>query len=197
MSNESYETSLPETFDPATQEGTTFDVVPIGTYVAQIRDAEVFQPKTGDGHQIGLTWQITEGEYAGRYVWQRITFLHSNSQAMTIGRKQIKDLCDATGVSEQVTDVTVFKFIPCRIKVGIEKDKQGIYPDKNRVARILPLDAEAKSTPVQAKPTPVQAKPQTPNIKSEAKPATGNGPAKPWQKPKPSLSDEMSDEVPY
>src|SRR5271166_4032046 len=104
MSTENYETVLPETFDPATQEGTTFDVLPIGTYVAQMTDAAVFQPKTGDGYQIGLTWQITEGEYAGRYVWQRITFLHSNITATTIGRKQIKDLCDATGVSEQVTD---------------------------------------------------------------------------------------------
>ena len=50
----------------------------------------------------------------GRYVWQRITFLHSKTQAVTIGRKQFKDLCVATGISEQVTDVEVFKFIPCR-----------------------------------------------------------------------------------
>ena len=83
----------------------------------------------------------------GRYVWQNITFLHSKTQAVTIGRQQFKDLCVATGISEQVTDVEIFKYIPCRLKVGIEKDKQGVYPDKNRVSRILPLEPRIQRRP--------------------------------------------------
>ena len=89
-------------------------MVPVGTYVAQVTDACVAQPQSGDGYYVKLTWQITEGEHEGRYVWQNITFLHSNAQAVTIGRQQFKDLCVATGIDEQVTDVEVFKFIPCR-----------------------------------------------------------------------------------
>ena len=140
--NENYETLLPETFDPATQEGTT--IVPVGTYAAQITDACVAQPKSGDGYYIGLTWQITEGEHEGRCVWQRITFMHSNVQAVRIGRQQFKDLCVATGISEQVSDVEVFKFIPCSIRVGIEVDKQDLYRDKNKVSRILPLEQKPR-----------------------------------------------------
>ena len=135
----SEETALPEVFDPATQEGTSFDLIPIAIYVAQVIEACVVPAQTdkGPSHYIELTWQITEGEYENRFVWQRITFLHSNAQATMIGRKQFKDLCIATGISEQVADVEVFKFIPCEIKVGIEKDKQGCYPDKNKVSRRL------------------------------------------------------------
>jgi uncharacterized protein DUF669 len=191
---ENYETVLPELFDPETQEGSHFDVVPVGYYTAQVVDACVAQPKSGDGYYIGLSWQITEGEYENRYVFQRITFQHSNAQAVTIGRRQFKDLCVATGVSEQVSDVEVFKFKPCRLKVGIEKDKQGIYEDKNRVSRVLPLEApkndtskpEPKATP---KAAPAATQPAT------ASTATGNGSA-PWRKPKPTLADDLDDEIP-
>jgi hypothetical protein len=143
-------TTLPEAFNPEEQEGTSFDLLPVGEYVAQIIDASVSQRKTGDGYGINLMWQITEGEYENRYVWQRITFQHSSNQAQTIGRKQLKDLCDATGFNEPVSDADVFKFIPCRIRVGIEKDKNGIYPDKNKVARVLPLEPPPETQP--AKP---------------------------------------------
>ena len=171
--NENHETLLPETFDPATQEGTT--IVPVGTYTAQITDACVAQPKSGDGYYIALTWQITEGEHEKRCVWQRITFIHSKEQAVRIGRQQFKDLCVATGIDEQVSDVEVFKFIPCSIRVGIEIDKQGLYPDKNKVSRILPYEqkprgayaqpaktkaaptAAATATTTAAKPTPAAA----------------------------------------
>jgi hypothetical protein len=192
MSNESFETALPESFDPATHEGTTYDLLPIGTYAAQITDATVRQPQSGDGYYIALTWQITEGDHEGRYVWQNITFQHRKAQAENIGRKQFKDLCDATGISEQVNDVSVFKFIPCQVKLGIERDKQGVYPDKNRVSRILPLEDTPKPT---GKPEP-----KTATAKPESKPAaTGNGAAPPWRKPaaKPTPADDMSDEVPF
>jgi hypothetical protein len=193
MQPDDYETALPETFDPETQEGTTFNVVPIGTYVAQIADASVYQPKTGDGYQVALTWQITEGEHEGRYVWQRITFLHSKAQAVAIGRQQFKDLCIATGVSEQVTDVSVFKFIPCRIKVGIEVDKQGIYADKNRVSRVLPREEPPKTDQV-AKPRPPA--PASKAAQPAAKPTAGNSGA-PWRKPKPPLGEEIDDAIPH
>jgi hypothetical protein len=200
MSNENFETALPETFDPQVEEGTHFDVLPVGTYVAQVIDASVSQPKSGDGHQVSLTWQITEGEHEGRYVWQRITLVHSSVQATKIGRAQFKDLCVATGVSEQVTDVGVFKFTPCRIKVGIEQDKQGIYPDKNRVSRILPLEdpkAGSKNEPkVVAKPAAAtKLEPKAP----AASAAAGNGTAPPWRKSaKPtSPGDAIDDTVPY
>ena len=70
--------------------------MPVGEYVAQIVEASIQQPKSGDGYYLALTWKIAEGEFEGRQVWQRITYLHSNEQAQTIGRKTLKDLCVAT-----------------------------------------------------------------------------------------------------
>src|SRR5262249_45846638 len=98
------------------------------------------------------TWKIIEGDYEGRQVWQRITYQHSSKQAQTIGRKTLKDLCEATGVAEQVDDAAVFLFKRVRIRLGIEKDKQGVYPDKNRISRILPLEAKPEEPEQPAKP---------------------------------------------
>ena len=111
-------TQFPETFDPTTQEGNSWDVLPVGEYVAQVVEASIQQPNSGDGYHLALTWKIIEGDYEGRQVWQRITYLHSSEQAQTIGRKTLKDLCVATGVAEQVDNAEVFLFKPVRIRLA-------------------------------------------------------------------------------
>jgi hypothetical protein len=115
-----------------------------------------------------VTWKIDEGPYEGRQIWQRITYMHSSEQAQTIGRKQLKDLCRATGLGdEHVDNVEVFLFKRAKIKVGVERDKEGVYDDKNKVSRIRPLDetpppaaAKPQPQPSPIKPQPQAAKPQ-------------------------------------
>ena len=46
-------------------------------------------------------------------------YQHSNEQAQDIARRQIKDLCVALGITEQVTDPEVFLFKPVKVRVGI------------------------------------------------------------------------------
>jgi Protein of unknown function (DUF669) len=150
-------TQFPETFDPETQEGNSWELLPVDEYVAQIVEASIQQPNSGDGYHLALTWKIIEGDYEGRQVWQRITYLHSSEQAQTIGRKMLKDLCVATGVAEQVDDASVFLFKPVRIRLWIERDKQGVYPDKNRISRILPLEAKSEEPEQPEQPSRQQA----------------------------------------
>src|SRR5262245_40990613 len=170
-------TQFPETFDPTTQEGNSWDVLPVGEYVAQVVEASIQQPNSGDGYHLALTWKITEGGYEGRQVWQRIRYLHSSEQAQTIGRKTLKDLCVATGVAdEQVANAEVFLCKPVRIRLGIERDKQGVYPDKNRISRILPLEAKSEEPEQPAKPV-AATKVASPAKTSKPAPA---GPA-PWR----------------
>jgi hypothetical protein len=168
-------TQFPETFDPTTQEGNSWDVLPASEYVAHAVEASIQQPHSGDGYYLALTWKIIEGDYEGRQVWQRITYLHSSEQAQTIGRKTLKDLCVATGVAEQVDDAEVFLFKPVRIRLGIERDKQGVYPDKNRISRILPLEAKSEEPEQPAKPV---AATKVASAAKTSKPAPA-GPA-PW-----------------
>jgi AAA domain/Protein of unknown function (DUF669) len=171
-------TQFPETFDPTTQEGNSWDVLPVREYVAQAVEASIQQPNSGDGYYLALTWKIIEGDYEGRQVWQRITYLHSSEQAQTIGRKMLKDLCVATGVAEQVDDAEVFLFKPVRIRLGIERDKQGVYPDKNRISRILPLEAKSEEPEQPEQPAKPGAATRVASAAKAPKPAPA-GPA-PW-----------------
>jgi hypothetical protein len=171
-------TQFPETFDPETQEGNSWELLPVGEYVAQIVEASIQQPNSGDGYRLALTWKIIKGDYEGRQVWQRIPYLHSSEQAQTIGRKMLKDLCVATGVAEQVDDASVFLFKPVRIRLGIERDKQGFYPDKNKITRILPLEAKSEEPEQPEQPAKPAAATKVASAAKTPKPAPA-GPA-PW-----------------
>jgi hypothetical protein len=175
-------TQLPETFEPETQDGNSWDLLPIGEYAATIIEIAVAKPKTGDGYYVAVTWKIDEGAYEGRQVWENITYIHSSEQAQTIGRKQFKDLCNATGFGDgHVEDVEVFLFKRAKIKVGIGRDKDSVYDDKNVVKRILPLDAPAQ--PAAAKPDPKPSTPTTAKPQPAAKPAAVKpGGSAPWHK---------------
>jgi hypothetical protein len=172
-------TDFSEVFDPSQYEGSTFDLLPIGIYSAQIIEAEVTVPQSNDGQGVKLVWQITEGEYEKRQVWQNITFVHSSARAQEIGRRELKDLCDACGITTNISNPEPFKFIPCKIRVGIKKDKDGIYDDKNVVTRVWPASyeppgsrarppkpqaASPKPTPSAPGPRPQAAKPQAASL---------------------------------
>jgi uncharacterized protein DUF669 len=135
-------TTLDVPFEPEKEEGTSArNLIPPGKYKAEIVDASVAPMKNGKGSLLSLSWQITdEGEWQARYVFQTIVLTHTESKDAEIwGRRKVKDLCDACAIREAVTDVSVFQYKPCMIQVGVERDRSGQYPDKNRVISIKPL----------------------------------------------------------
>jgi hypothetical protein len=168
-------------FDPESQEGSHFDLIPAGSYVAEIIETEIAQPRSGDGHMLKLTWKIREGDYEGRQLWQTLCYRHSNAQAETIARRMLKDLCVALDINEQVSDPEIFKYKPARVRVSIESDKTGQYDDQNRIRRVKPL-TESDGEAQEAK----RSAPATNPARAPAPPQTGvtaNGPgAAPWKR---------------
>jgi Protein of unknown function (DUF669) len=169
---------LPEPFDPNSQDGSSWELIPVGEYPASIVEIGVMQPQSGNGYYIAITWKIDEGECDGRQVWQRITFVHSSEQAQAIGRKQLKDLTVACGIAEHIEAVDVFLFKRAKIKVGVERDKAGVYDDKNKVMRILPLADVTPTAPAPKPAAPTTPATPAPKPQADAKPA---GKA-PWHK---------------
>jgi Protein of unknown function (DUF669) len=154
--------AFPEPFVPENEKDISFDVIPPGKYQAEVVDASITAMKNGKGTMLCLSWVVTSGDYDGRYIFQNITHTHTESpEAMAFGRARIKALCAACGVTGPVTNVDVFQYKPCLIQVGIEKDKTGEYPDKNKVTRIMPL---VVNTPLpEHKAIPPNAAPQKGN----------------------------------
>jgi hypothetical protein len=168
-------TDFSEMFEPSQYQGTVYDLLRIGIYLAQIIEAEITIPQSQDGQGVKIVWQIIQaGVYEKRLVYHNITFQHSNPQAQEIGRHQLKDLCAACGITTGISGPDPLKFIPCKIRVGIKKDKDGIYDDKNVVTRVWPASYEppmprrAMASPA-ARPSPSAARP--PAARPSAAPA--------------------------
>jgi hypothetical protein len=90
-------------------------------------------------------------------------------EAQRIGRREFKDLCDACGITKGLKNVELLKFIPYKIRVGIEKDKSGIYDDRNKVTRVWPA---SKGPPVSSQvPAPKPPAPPSAAKPSAAKPS--------------------------
>ena len=114
-------------------------LLPPGKYKAEVVKAYIAGTKNGKGQMLNLQYSITEGEYERRLVFDHIIVQHESVDAQRFGRQKVKDLCVATGVTDAVTDVEVFLYKPMVLTIGIEKDKTGQYPDKNKVTSVKPV----------------------------------------------------------
>jgi hypothetical protein len=134
-------------------------VVPAGTYVAVITDSEMKPNSKGTGHLLYLTFQIVEGEYAGRKVWTRLNLDHPNPTAMEISKKELSAICRAVGVLEPKDSVDLHD-IPLVITARVEQRKNA---DKKPVEGEFDnkITAYEKKTlsPAQPAQAPTDAKP--------------------------------------
>jgi hypothetical protein len=139
-------TILTEAFDTATEEGSpNFEPIPKGQCVASIIDAKVAALKSARGQAVLATWEIEGGKYSGRLIFDRVIIAHESAQAMKFGRRKLKDIADACGVTGQLKELSVLLNKPCLISVGIEVDDTGQYPPKNKVTRVKKISDAPKA----------------------------------------------------
>jgi len=148
FSTEEYNPDTPVSYDP----------VPDGEYTLKCLEAEEKTTSAGTGSYIKAKFEITKGEYAGRWVWQNFNVNNPSEKAQRIGRQQLVAWATACGKPDaDDTDRLLDK--PFRAAVSIEKGTGG-YADSNRIKAFLyesaPPAAEAKATPA---PRTASAKP--------------------------------------
>ncbi len=148
---------FPEAYDPENISG--FEPLPPGEYVAQATEATIAPPKTGNGMALTLVWKILEGDHENRQVWQNISFVHPKSGAQYHGQKMLNAVIAATGAPSPLKSAEPLLFVPVRLGLAIEADKNGIYDPRNRVVKVSPFnnseaDEAAKPAKMQSAPTP-------------------------------------------
>lgn len=79
-----------------------------------------------------LTWEILDGQFTGRKIWDRVNIVNANPKAEEIGQRQLSTLCHAVGVL-QLADTQQLHGVPCAIRVTVRKDESGQYGDQNEV----------------------------------------------------------------
>ena len=108
-------------FDANTVEPTaSFDPLPAGKYLAAITASQMKPTKNGDGSYLELTFEVVEGEFRGRKVWDRLCINHPNAMTVKIARGNLSAICRAVGVMQPRDSVELHN-IPLLITVKCKK----------------------------------------------------------------------------
>lgn len=134
-------------------ESDTYDLLPVGEYTMQCIGVEL-KPTNAGGKRIAARFEVTEGQYTGRKVFENFNIQHTNHQTVEIALKGIKQWvksCGGTG-DERLT-MALLTGLEGREFTGtlkIEKDKTGQYGDQNRIRSYAPLGG--RRAPEHARP---------------------------------------------
>jgi Protein of unknown function (DUF669) len=91
-----------------------------------------------------VVFEILDGEHRGRRIFQNITLQNSSQQAVEIGRRLLKDLFEGVGHTGPTRDIRIMLSKPVMVRVGIKRDKDGIYADRDIVTSVRPPDHQPK-----------------------------------------------------
>jgi hypothetical protein len=149
-----------------------FDILPVGEYECMVTASDIKTTKAGDGQYLWLELTITEGDYKGRKVFDRINFNNPNPKAQEIGQRQLSGICHATG-QLKVSDSSMLHDIPVIAVVKI-RPGSGQYSDQNEV-KAYKACGELAGAGASASNPPTGR----PAAQSQAKPPVNNGGGKP------------------
>ncbi len=157
-------------FDANTVEPTgKFTPIPMDDYLAIITDSEMKDTKKGDGKYLLLTYEVIEGEFKGRKIFETLNLVNKTQTAVEIAQRALSAVCRATGVLHP-KDSSELHGKPLVISVGIREGSNG-FEDKNVIRGYSRVDGKELKDVTDA----------TPATKTAA-PVAGGAKRKPWQK---------------
>lgn len=129
------------------------EVLPPGEYLIQAVKSDVKPTRSGNGTVAEYEYEILDGQFKGRRLWDRFNMRHENAQAQEIGQRQFSALCHAAGVMN-VSNTEQLHFKPV---IGVVKvrpagpDKQGVHREaQNEFGGYKPRDGKASPPPTPA-----------------------------------------------
>ena len=131
--------------------GGSFELLVSGHYLAILKESDVYpRDASKPGTMLKLVWEVAEGQYKGRTVWEWVWTAHPNETTMEIAHGQWNKIAHATGRLAAM-DTRDYHNIPIWIKVVVD----GEY---NRVKDYVPRANQPKteSAPVAKNQAPTQ-----------------------------------------
>lgn len=122
--------------------GGDYTPLPAGEYSAIIIECELKETKAQDGHYLSFKYQIADGEYEGRYVFDIMNIKNKSDKATQIGLTQLNNLNKAIG--KQIKDTSDCLNEVVFLKLGIQPAKND-FPARNSVKSIKSYNSEVAS----------------------------------------------------
>jgi len=80
--------------DYGSDDNRSYDVLPEGKYDVIVLEAKEKTTKKGD-RAIEMTFEVVEGQYRDRLLWETLNLWNSSDQARTIARDRLSSICKA------------------------------------------------------------------------------------------------------
>ena len=97
-----------------------YEPIPAGKYLVAITESELKPTKNNSGSYLQLTFEVLEGEFRGRKVWDRLCVNHPNPMTVKIARGNLSAICRAVGVMQPRDSVDLHN-LPLLITVKLKK----------------------------------------------------------------------------
>ncbi|MEM6692780.1 MAG: DUF669 domain-containing protein [Planctomycetota bacterium] len=121
------------------------DLIPAGTYKARIIESEEKPSKQNPQNRyLALTFEIIDGQFKGRRLWENINLINSNGTAVQIARQQMSAICRAVGVlhpkhPSQLHDISMM--------IGVKVTKRSDTGDaQNKIKSWKSIEEAAKES---------------------------------------------------
>lgn len=172
------------------------NILPEGAYNAKIVESDEGPTKSGTGRKIDFTWEVIDGQAAGRKFWQTINYINNNPTAQSIGQAMLGRIAQACGHNQAVQSTDSLHGIPCRVHLKVQKQEG--YNDRNEVKKVerygnpggAPQGAMQQPQAQQA-PTAPQPQQAPPAQGYQAPPQTSQNPNGPWPGPQATGTDDI------
>jgi len=139
--------------------------IPAGTYLAHIIESDVVDLKSGNGQGLKLTYEILDGQFKGRRVFDNLNIVHAKPDTQAIAQSQLSAICHAVGVI-QLSDTAMLHYKPVKLTVTI-KEAQGDFAARNNIKSV---ESAGGAVPAVTASAPAAAKPAA-NVPAWAKKA--------------------------
>lgn len=166
------------TLDEITLPSTSsYEPIPEGRYTCAVTSSDLKPTKSGNGHYLQLVFEVLEGQYAGRRIYERLNIDNPNKKAVNIARRAMTELCAVVGIVGELKDTEELHNVPVSVDVTIEEGRNGYGPSN----KILGYDTASAATPVTS---PQEATPKTKPVHktSAAEAKTSHNGLPPWVK---------------
>jgi hypothetical protein len=142
--------------------------IPAGVYLAHCTESDVGPLKSGNGTGLKMTFEILDGQYKNRKVWENLNIQHTSEETQRIAQSQLSALCHAVNVIK-LEDTAALHFKPVKIKVTV-REAQGQYQASNNIKGYesaggaaptftsAPAEAAAPAAPPATSKTPAWAR---------------------------------------
>ena len=140
--------------------------LPAGTYLAHIIESDVQPLKSGNGEGLKLTFEIIDGQFKGRKVWENLNIRHTSEDTQRIAQSQLSALCHAVNVIK-LMDTSALHFKPVRINVTV-REAVGQYKASNNIKGYEAAGGGISAPATAPTPAPVAETPAWPTPEQEA-----------------------------